>query len=175
MCKGIYPMATKQILIQCSDGAGTIVGVGRDAGDDVCSLFFRDFDECLFTAAKRPSSLGALNNGVLRRYAVFNETSLIMVPVSLTLEEASTLSSAALTAWKALFGLEGRKLRGGQSVLTQGTGGVSLFAIQFALAVGADVIAATSSEDKAQRLRDMGVKHVLSYRTQETGEHWGKT
>jgi NADPH:quinone reductase-like Zn-dependent oxidoreductase len=85
--------------------------------------------------------------------------------------EASTLSCAALTAWNALYGLESRALKPGQWVLTQGTGGVSIFALQFAKAAGAKVIATTSSKEKADLLKKYGADHVINYK--ET-ENWGE-
>jgi NADPH:quinone reductase-like Zn-dependent oxidoreductase len=85
--------------------------------------------------------------------------------------EASTLSCAALTAWNALYGLESRALKPGQWVLTQGTGGVSIFALQFAKAAGAKVIATTSSKEKADLLKKYGADHVINYK--ETS-NWGE-
>lgn len=177
MCKGVYPSPTKDVLVPCSDSAGTVVAVGQDVGlfkvgDQVCPLFFQHFESGLLTQAQRTTSLGALNDGVLRQYAAFPQTGLVKAPASLSLMGASTLPCAALTAWNALFGLEGRRLQAGQTVLTQGTGGVSLFAIKFALAVGAQVIATTSNETKAAQLRKMGVRHVLNYKTDP---NWGAT
>jgi NADPH:quinone reductase-like Zn-dependent oxidoreductase len=85
--------------------------------------------------------------------------------------EASTLTCAGLTAWNALYGLESRALKPGQTVLTQGTGGVSIFALQFAKAAGARVIATTSSAKKAELLKKYGADHVINYK--ET-PNWGE-
>ena len=114
--------------------------------------------------------LGASGDGVLRQYGVFNEQGLVLVPSHLSYVEASTLPCAAVTAWNALFG--GRKLEPGDTVLTQGTGGVSIFAIQFAVAAGAEVVATTSSAEKAERVRGLGVRHVINYREDA---NWGAT
>lgn len=94
-----------------------------------------------------------------------------MLPKNLDFQEGSTLSCAALTAWNALYGLESRALKPGQWVLTQGTGGVSIFALQFAKAAGAKVIATTSSQKKADLLKKYGADHVINYK--ET-TNWGE-
>jgi NADPH:quinone reductase-like Zn-dependent oxidoreductase len=93
------------------------------------------------------------------------------MPSNLNFLEASTLTCAALTAWNALYGLETRALKPGQWVLTQGTGGVSIFALQFAKAAGARVIATTSSKEKAETLKKLGADHVINYK--ET-PNWGE-
>lgn len=116
------------------------------------------------------SALGALSDGVLREYAVFNEDSLVHIPPSLSYEEASTLPCAGLTGWNCLYG--SRSLQPGDTVLTQGTGGVSLFALQFAISAGAETIATTSSVAKEQRLKQFGVHHVINYREDP---EWGTT
>ena len=94
------------------------------------------------------------------------------MPTTLNFQQASTLSCAALTAWNALYGVQGKSLKPGDTVLTQGTGGVSVFALQFAKAAGARVISTTSSDDKAQVLKKLGADHVINYKTDET---WGET
>jgi NADPH:quinone reductase-like Zn-dependent oxidoreductase len=93
------------------------------------------------------------------------------MPSNLNFLEGSTLTCAALTAWNALYGLESRGLKPGQTVLTQGTGGVSIFALQFAKAAGARVIATTSSDKKAELLKKYGADHVINYK--ET-PNWGE-
>ena len=94
------------------------------------------------------------------------------MPTTLNFQQASTLSCAALTAWNALYGVLGKSLKPGDTVLTQGTGGVSVFALQFAKAAGARVISTTSSNDKAEVLKKLGADHVINYKTDET---WGET
>lgn len=93
------------------------------------------------------------------------------MPEGLSFTEAATLSCAGVTAWNALFGQSGRELTAGQWLLTQGTGGVSIFALQFAKAVGARVIATTSSNDKAKVLERLGADHIINY--SET-PNWGE-
>jgi NADPH:quinone reductase-like Zn-dependent oxidoreductase len=105
---------------------------------------------------------GSQIDGVLRTYAVFPESGLVACPSNLSFEEAATLPCAATTAWHALYGLEDRSLKPGDWVLTQGTGGVSLFGVQFDVAVGARVIATTSSKEKAEKLKELGATHVIN-------------
>ena len=116
--------------------------------------------------------LGGSVDGTFRSIGVFDEHGLVAMPKGLTFTEAATLSCAGLTAWNALFGLAGKQLTAGQWVLTQGTGGVSSFTIQFAKAIGARVIATTSSSEKAELLRKLGADHIINYR--ETPD-WGST
>lgn len=110
-------------------------------------------------------------DGTLREYASFDEQGLVQMPTNLNFLEASTLSCAALTAWNALYGLETRALKPGQTVLTQGTGGVSIFALQFAKAAGARVIATTSSPQKAELLKKYGADHIINYKE---NPNWGE-
>lgn len=110
-------------------------------------------------------------DGTLREYAAFDEQGLVAMPSNLNFLEGSTLSCAALTAWNALYGLESRALKPGDTILTQGTGGVSIFALQFAKAAGAKVIATTSSTKKAELLKKYGADHVINYK--ET-PNWGE-
>ena len=171
----LYPASTKPTVVPCSDCCGTILAIGDDVsdfavGDRVCTTFFQDYVSGYLTAKGKKSSLGGLNDGVLREYAVFPETGLVRAPRNLSAVEASTLPCAAVTAWNALFGLEGRKVKTGDWVLTQGSGGVSIFAILFAKAVGARVVGSTGSKEKEERLRAMGVDEVVNYK--ETKE-WG--
>jgi NADPH:quinone reductase-like Zn-dependent oxidoreductase len=111
--------------------------------------------------AKARSALGAFSPGVLAERIVLHEDALVRVPEHLSFEEAATLPCAAVTAWHALFVAGG--LQAGQSVLALGTGGVSLFALQLARMAGARVIATTSSNDKAARLRELGVEDTINY------------
>ena len=165
----LYPSSTKPTVIPCSDCCGTILAIGDDVtdfavGDRVCTTFFQDYVSGYLTAKGKKSSLGGLNDGVLREYAVFPEKGLVRAPRNLNVIEAATLPCAALTAWNALFGLEGRKVKKGDWVLTQGSGGVSMFAILFAKAVGARVVGTTSSRSKAEKLRALGVDEVVNYK-----------
>lgn len=116
------------------------------------------------------TGLGGVLDGTLRQYGVFAETGLSKAPSNLNAVEAATLTCAGLTAWNALYGL--KRLMPGDWVLVQGTGGVSIFGLQFAKAAGAKVIATTSSAEKAELLKKLGADHVLNYR-EDT--EWGVT
>lgn len=112
-------------------------------------------------------------DGTLRQYGTFNENGLVEMPSSLNWQEGATLSCAGVTAWNALYG--SRPVAPGDVVLTQGTGGVSIFALQFAKAAGATVIATTSSAAKAEILKKLGADYVINYKeTPEWGEHAAK-
>lgn len=115
-------------------------------------------------------SLGATIDGTFRTAGVFDEQGLVRMPEGLNFVEAATLSCAGVTAWNALFGLEGKKVAPGHWVVTIGTGGVSLFALQFARAAGARVIALTSSEEKAKILEKLGADYVINYKDKP---QWG--
>jgi NADPH:quinone reductase-like Zn-dependent oxidoreductase len=98
---------------------------------------------------------------MLAEYAVFNEEAVVLLPSHLSFEEAATLPCAAVTAWVALTGH--RRVTAGDTVLTQGSGGVSVFALQFARVLGARVIATTSTAEKAERLKALGASDVINY------------
>ena len=140
-------------------------------GDKVTTIISAAYQFGAFTDLVSTTALGSMVDGTLRQYAVYEEAGLVPMPKSLSFEEASTLPGSALTAWNALYGA-GKPPRPGSVIVTQGTGGTSIAAAQFALAAGATVIATTSSEAKAQRLRAMGVQHVINYREDP---NWGET
>jgi NADPH:quinone reductase-like Zn-dependent oxidoreductase len=141
-------------------------------GDRVCSVFTRAHQTGLYKSSMGSTMLGTSLDGPLREFAVFPETALVSAPKTLDPVEASTLPCAGVTAWNALFGLSDRAVQAGDVVLVQGTGGVSLFALRFALAAGATVIATTSSERKEQMLLKLGAHHVINYKTDA---NWGFT
>ena len=174
---GKYPFPVNLPLVPCSDGAGNIVAVGKkvsefEVGDKVCTLFNQKHQYGDITPRIIASGLGGGLDGTLRKFGVFPETGLVHSPSNLTPTEAGTLTCAPLTAWNALYGLEGRALKPGQTVLTQGTGGVAIAAVQFAVAAGANVIATTSSDFKAKKLKELGAIEVLNYKTDP---NWGET
>lgn len=115
---------------------------------------------------------GGLIDGALQQYGVYDEQGLVALPTNLNYLEGATLTCAGLTAWNALYGLSDRRLTPGDWVLTQGTGGVSIFAVQFAKAAGARVIATTSSAEKADRLKALGADHIINYKEDA---NWGAT
>lgn len=154
--------------IPLSDGVGLVVETGSEvttvAPDDrVAGLFLPRWQEGRLTPEKLLDSLGGkLRDGVLQEYVVFNENELISIPAFLSNEEAATLPCAALTAWHGL--IEAGEIKPGNTVLIQGTGGVSLFSAQFALMAGAEVILLSGSEEKLQFAKQLGVKHLINYK-----------
>jgi NADPH:quinone reductase-like Zn-dependent oxidoreductase len=153
-------------LVPCSDGCGFIEAVGSGVrrvqlGDRVAPLFFQGW----LSGAPRPellgTALGGPIDGTLQEYMLLSEQGVIRVPEHLTDQEVSTLPCAGLTAWRALV-VEGG-LKAGDTVLVQGTGGVSIFALQFAKAHGAEVIVTSSSDVKLERARALGADHLINY------------
>ncbi|KAH7317174.1 chaperonin 10-like protein [Stachybotrys elegans] len=175
IAKGQYPFPTRDGLVPVADGAGVVAAVGSrvsrfQVGDRVAGLFHQDHIAGPFDASYLRSSLGGYVDGTLRQYGAFHEQGLVRVPANLSLTEAASLPCAALTAWSALYPDEGRSVRAGDTVLTEGSGGVSTFAIMFAKAAGAKVIATTSSDEKGQRLKELGADYVLNYKE---NPNWG--
>ncbi|KAL7933102.1 hypothetical protein V8C35DRAFT_322526 [Trichoderma chlorosporum] len=175
IAQGKNPFPLKEGVVPVSDGAGVVVSVGPRVtafrgGDRVAPTFMRDHIAGPITPAAILSSLGAAVDGTLREYGVYPEHGLVRIADCLSLLEASSLPCAGVTAWTSLYG--DRYLRPGDVVLTQGTSGVSLFALQLAVAAGATVIATTSSSDKIQLLKDLGARHVLNY---SMDKNWGET
>ncbi|KAL0568441.1 hypothetical protein V5O48_013540 [Marasmius crinis-equi] len=164
---GRYKVQSPPELVPCSDMAGEIIAVGEDVeswkiGDRVCANFNADHIHGDFTHEISRSGYGGQKHGVLTHYKVFQPHSLISIPDHLSFEEASTLPAAALTAYSALWGPT--PLKSGDTILVQGTGGVSTFALQFAVASGATVIATSSSDDKLQIAQSLGAKHLINYK-----------
>lgn len=125
----------------------------------VCTLFNQRRSAGSLTPRLVTSGLGGDIDGTLCQYGVFPQHGFIAVPTNLTPTEAGTLSCAPLTAWNALHGLKSKAIKPGQTVLTQGTGGVSISALQFAIAAGAKVIATSSSDEKRAMLKKLGATH----------------
>jgi NADPH:quinone reductase-like Zn-dependent oxidoreductase len=152
----------------CSDGAGEVVAVGDGVdslkiGDRVAGLFFQEWQDGPFDLRYHAQSLGGSAPGMLSEYVVLPETGAIRVPDTLTFEEAACLPCAAVTAWQALFTRGG--VVPGRTVLTLGTGGVSIFALQLAHAAGAKVIITSSSDEKLEHARRLGADNGVNYRT----------
>jgi NADPH:quinone reductase-like Zn-dependent oxidoreductase len=153
--------------VPCSDGAGEIVAVGKEVtglkvGDRVATLFFPAWQSGPANAEALSGALGAESDGALTERFVCDASGVIRIPDAISFDEAATLPCAALTAWNALF--EAGQLKPGQTVLLQGTGGVSLFGLQFAKAAGARVIITSSSDEKLERARALGADHSINYR-----------
>jgi NADPH:quinone reductase-like Zn-dependent oxidoreductase len=163
--RGWYPLPVKPELIPVSDGAGEVVAVGPavtrvKVGDRVAAAVFPEWMDGRFSL-ENAAQLGGSLDGMLTEYRVLEENALVQLPEHLSFEEGATLPCAAVTAWNALTG--GRGLRAGETVLTLGSGGVSLFALQLAKLFGARVIATTSSDERAARLRALGADEVVNY------------
>ena len=153
--------------IPCSDAAGDVIAAGAEVsrvreGDRVTSTFAPGWQTGALTAAAARTALGLGSTaGVLAESFVLPEQGVLPAPSSLSYEEAATLPCAALTAWHALF--EEAPFLPGTTVLTMGTGGVSVFAAQFALAAGGRVVATSSRTDKLARLAALGVRDTINY------------
>ncbi|MCJ1375067.1 hypothetical protein MMC20_006301 [Loxospora ochrophaea] len=174
---GKYPFPQSDHVVPASDGAGTVEATGPAVtrfkkGDKVLTLFNQGHLAGAPTPSVAATGVGGMVHGTLRQYGAYDESGLVAQPETLNFQQGSTLSCAAVTAWNALYGLESKALKPGDTVLTQGTGGVSIFALQFAKAAGARVISTTSSDSKANVLKKLGADHVLNYKTDS---NWGET
>jgi NADPH:quinone reductase-like Zn-dependent oxidoreductase len=166
--KGVYRPDAKFPTVPLSDGAGEITAVGDrvarwKVGDRVCPIFMQGWLEGTVSPQKARTALGGGDlDGVLREYGVFDGDGLVGIPDHLSYQEAATLPCAAVTAWHALvdFG----RIKAGATVLILGTGGVSIFALQFAKMHGARVIATSSNDEKIVRVRALGADEVVNYK-----------
>jgi NADPH:quinone reductase-like Zn-dependent oxidoreductase len=164
--RGMMGPLSKPGLVPVSDGAGEVVetgpGVSRfKPGDRVIPIFRQKWISGRYAPGDASSDLGGGLDGMLTEYAAFDEQGLVLLPAHLSYEEGATLPCAAVTAWNAV--VSRGQTRVGESVLVLGSGGVSLFALQFAKACGARVIATTSSDEKARRLKALGADAVVNY------------
>ena len=164
---GVAPRGVQLPLLPCSDAAGEVVEIGSDVsrvkvGDRVATTVFQHWldGDTLLPAAYGSVLAGGLD-GVLADHIVVHENGLVRVPEHLSFDEASTLPCAAVTAWHALVTKGG--VRAGETILVQGTGGVSIFALQFGLMVGARVIATSKSDEKLDRVRELGAWETINY------------
>ena len=181
LAQGISGPIVAPVVPAC-DGAGVVEAVGSSvqdfrAGDRVVThmtpkLVESGGEDAPMSLADVPSMIGQGIDGTLRSEGVFPKTALVHAPASLEWLQASTLTCTWLTGWNVLFGLKGRAVGPGAWVLVQGTGGVSIATLQLAVAAGATVVATTSTEDKAARLRSLGASHTLNYRSNP--DKWGQ-
>jgi NADPH:quinone reductase-like Zn-dependent oxidoreductase len=174
MVRGHYDPRQPLPLIPCSDGVGVVEAVGEGVtrvavGDRACPIFCRDWLDGPPDRDKVRSTLGGPLHGTLAEAMIADQHGLIVPPAHLTDVECAALPCAAVTAWTALF-TEG-DLQPGETVLVQGTGGVSIFALQLAKAAGAKVIVTSSSDDKLARARELGADEAINYREVE---RWSK-
>ena len=154
-------------LVPLSDGAGEVVALGQDVtrvaiGDRVAGLFMQNWLGGDMEPYHVDSSRGGSIGGVLAEYVLFDQDGVVHLPEHLSFEEGATLPCAGLTAWNALYA--GKSLRSGETVLILGTGGVSIFALQFAHAAGARVIGTSSSDEKLARVKALGASDGVNYR-----------
>jgi NADPH:quinone reductase-like Zn-dependent oxidoreductase len=170
LVEGVYNPKQALPIVPCSDGAGVVEALGPGCerlqiGDRVVAHFFPGWIAGEPDMVKLATALGGPGgDGTLQHTLVIAEQALVRLPEALSTEAAATLPCAALTAWSAI--VEQGGVRPGSVVLTQGSGGVSLFALQFAKMSGARVIATTSSQDKALRLSALGADAVVNYRAE---------
>jgi NADPH:quinone reductase-like Zn-dependent oxidoreductase len=155
-------------LIPMSDGGGVVVAVGdgvrgHNVGDHVVSTFFPEWEGGEATRAKISAIPGDRTDGYAREFCIVPAHHFLKAPRGYSHAEAATLTCAGLTAWRALV-VEGG-LKAGDIVLVQGTGGVSIFALQIAKMFGATVIATSKSDQKIERLKQLGADHVINYQS----------
>ena len=161
--------------IPLSDGAGTVLAVGEgvttiEVGDRVAGCFFQGWIDGRIEARFHEAALGGSIDGMLAERVVLRADGVVHAPRGWTHEQAATLPCAALTAWNAL--VEGQQIKAGSTVLLLGTGGVSVFGLQFAKMMGARAIITSSSDDKLERMRELGADVTINYRSQE---EWQKS
>ncbi|WP_373230988.1 NAD(P)-dependent alcohol dehydrogenase [Cohnella sp.] len=164
---GFYNPNLTTPLIPVSDGVGEVIALGEHAskfqvGERVCGIFTQSWTVGEPTKENWVTSLGSPLDGLLAEYTILPEDGLVRVPGHLTDEEAATLPCAGVTAWHAI--VEEGKVKAGDTVVVQGTGGVSLFALQFAKLQGAKVIVTSSSDEKLNRAISIGADYGINYK-----------
>lgn len=167
LATGSYDPKQPLPLVPLSDGAGVVVEIGAEvsrvkAGDRVCPIFRQGWLSGEYKAETRATSLGAPLDGVMSEFMVLGEDGLVRIPDYLSFIEAATLPCAAVTAWNALRVED--DIGPGESVLIQGTGGVSLFALQIAKMAGAKAIVTSSSDEKLQHAKALGADVLINYK-----------
>jgi NADPH:quinone reductase-like Zn-dependent oxidoreductase len=173
--EGRYNPKLKMPRIPCSDGAGEVIAVGEGvpqwkSGDRVTGIFMQNWLDGAPDSRKVKGALGGDIDGMAATEVLLHENGLVRIPEILSYEEAATLPCAALTAWNALF--TASETQPGHTVLIQGTGGVSIFALQFAKLAGARVLGISSSDEKLERAKTLGLDAGLNYRTTPDWENW---
>ncbi|HEX3937175.1 MAG TPA: NAD(P)-dependent alcohol dehydrogenase [Xanthobacteraceae bacterium] len=166
--RGSYRMPVRENVIPLSDGAGEVIEVGPGVvrvkpGDRVAANFFQRWPGGDAMPDAHASALGGGIDGMLAEYVVLEEDGVVKIPPHLSLEEGATLPCAGVTAWHAM--MEHAKLSAGDTVLLQGTGGVSIFGLQFAHAMGVRGIITSSSDEKLARAKKLGAAFGINYKT----------
>jgi NADPH:quinone reductase-like Zn-dependent oxidoreductase len=174
MVKGAYNPKLRLPRIPCSDGAGEVAAIGEGVtqwkpGDRVCASFFQNWIDGPPTPAKVKGALGGDIDGMLAEYVLLKENGLVPIPEHLSFEEAATLPCAAVTAWRAIVAAN---LQPNGTLLIQGTGGVSIFALQFAKLKGMRVLGISSSDAKLQRACSLGLDKGLDYGENSEWDRW---
>src|SRR5580704_11344061 len=165
--QGRYNPKMRLPRIPCSDGAGGVVAIGEGVtrvkvGDRVAGIFMQNWIDGEPDASKVRGALGGDIDGVLAELVVLREEGVVHFPEHLSFEEAATLPCAAVTAWNAL--IRAGRVKAGDTVVIQGTGGVSIFALQFARMMGARVLGSSSSDEKLERAKALGLDAGVNYR-----------
>jgi NADPH:quinone reductase-like Zn-dependent oxidoreductase len=166
--RGTYRVPVPDNIIPLSDGAGEVIEVGAGVkrvkvGDKVAGCFFQRWRAGEASPDVHTSALGGGIDGMLAEYAVLEEEGVVKIPAHLSVEEGATLPCAGVTAWHAM--VEHGKVIAGQTVLLQGTGGVSIFGLQLAHAMGVQVVITSSSDEKLARAKKLGANHGINYKT----------
>lgn len=179
VAKGQYNPRMPLPRIPCSDCSGEVLAVGDGVmsvkvGDRVCGTFFQNWESGDLTDAAGKSALGAALDGVLAEQVVLSPRGVVPMPAGFTFEEAATLPCAGVTAWNAVAGWPGFDVRG-KTVLVQGTGGVSIFALQFAKALGARVLATSGNFDKLAKALALGADAGVNYKETPDWAAWAKS
>jgi NADPH:quinone reductase-like Zn-dependent oxidoreductase len=174
MVKGLYNPKLAFPRIPCSDGAGEVAAVGEGVtlwkpGDRVIGIFMQNWLDGPPSPAKVKGALGGDIDGTLADHVLLKETGLVRIPNHLSFQEAATLPCAAVTAWNALAAAN---LKPGATVLVQGTGGVSIFAVQFARLHGLRVLGISSSDAKLDRACALGLDAGLNYKENPNWDRW---
>ncbi len=161
--------------IPLSDGAGEVIAVGEGVsqvkvGQRVAGIFMQNWLDGAPAAQKQQRALGGDIDGILSEYVVLREDGVVPIPEHLSWEEAATLPCAAVTAWNAV--VHAGRIKSGSTVVIQGTGGVSIFALQFAKALGARVLGTSSSDEKLQRAAKLGLDAGVNYKQTPDWAKW---
>jgi NADPH:quinone reductase-like Zn-dependent oxidoreductase len=179
MVKGFYNPKMALPRIPCSDGAGEVAAIGEGisrvrVGDRVCGIFMQRWLDGPLTAEKSKAALGGDVDGMLAEYVLLDQDGVVPFPEHLSYEEAATLPCAGVTAWNALHhaGEPARAALPGETIVIQGTGGVSIFALQFAKLLGARVIGTSSSDEKLTRAYGLGLDAGCNYKERTEWPVW---
>jgi NADPH:quinone reductase-like Zn-dependent oxidoreductase len=175
MVMGLYNPKMALPRIPCSDGAGEVVELGEGVtevakGQRVAGIFMQNWLDGDPTAERIRGALGGDIDGMLAEYVVLRQSGVIPIPEHLSYEEGATLPCAGVTAWNALE--NAAHVKPGDVVVTQGTGGVSIFGLQFAKIAGATVIGTSSSDEKLERAKALGLDAGLNYRRSPEWAKW---